>query len=423
MKQQRPKLTTFLIVQAIVIAAFVAGFFLSPPESRARIEEEISHVDPAAELEIPRREPLEVTPRYDRPDFVSDEQLAAVLRQIRPVFSREHLRPNNVEHALRAWGVNAKFADPRALSGAEMRDFLTDHGHYLASWGEDEEPLLQPRPHGIAIRWGRDVSGSVHHDHWLASLTEAGVTLDTQVHAPGRVNSTIEAVLRESLRDLRLDEIETEWTVMAFGLWLPPVHEWRGRDGRHFSFDLLAERLLRGRHDLGVCSGTHRLYSLMLLLRLNDQFEEVLSASMRERVYAYLEQVRDEITASQWEDGRWPSNWPEGQQAADNPRDEELYMQVIATGHHLEWLAIAPRELHPPDEQIQRAARWIIDTTVAQSQEDIQRTYTFYSHVGNALALWRHTRPTPFWQRWLAEHPEMVTEDEPIEVPMIEEGE
>jgi hypothetical protein len=240
------------------------------------------------------------------------------------------------------------------------------------------------------------------------------------VNAPGRVNSTIEAVLRESLRDLRLDERETEWTVMAFGLWLPPVHEWRGRDGRQFSFDLLAERLLRGQHELGVCSGTHRVYSMMMLLRLNDEFE-ILSPSKGDEVFAYLEQVRDEITASQWEDGRWPSNWPDGQAAADNPRDDELYRQVIATGHHLEWLAIAPRELHPPDEQIQRAARWIIDTTVAQSEEDIRKSYTFYSHVGNALALWRNTRPAAFWQRWLSEHPETVTQDEPIKVPLAED--
>ena len=420
MKRKRLSLVTILTVQAVVLVAFAAAFFLAPPQTRGRIEQRISNVDSVSELQIPRREPLVVAPLYDRPDIVSDEELAAVLRQVRPVFSREEMRPNHIEHALRTWGVDAEFADPDAVSGAEMRDFLTDHGRYLASWGDEEEPLLQVRPSGIAIRWGRDSSGSVHHDHWLASLTEAGVALDTPVYGPGRVDATIEDVLRESLRDLRLDERETEWTTMAFGLWLPPIREWRGADGRHFSFDLLADRLLRGDQKLGVCSGTHRVYSMMLMLRLNED-NPILSQSKRDEVYAHLERVRDEIMASQWEDGRWPSNWPDGRVAVEDPIDDELFKQVIATGHHLEWLAIAPRDLHPPDEQIQRAARWIINTTVEQSPDDIRRSYTFYSHVGNALALWRNTRPAVYWRQWLAEHPEEAQDDQPLDVPLTED--
>jgi hypothetical protein len=78
---------------------------------------------------------------------------------------------------------------------------------------------------------------------------------------------------------------------------------------------------------------------------------------------------------------------------------------VIATGHHLEWLAIAPEMLHPPREQIRKAAKWIIQDTLQQSDETLSEHYTFYSHVGNALALWRKTRPADFWQRWRETHP------------------
>ena len=79
---------------------------------------------------------------------------------------------------------------------------------------------------------------------------------------------------------------------------------------------------------------------------------------------------------------------------------------VIATGHHLEWLAIAPEDLHPPREQIDRAAQWIIQTTKEQSADDIFRRYTFFSHIGNALALWRGTHPADFWMDWQAKNPE-----------------
>jgi hypothetical protein len=153
---------------------------------------------------------------------------------------------------------------------------------------------------------------------------------------------------------------------------------------------------MRGQKEYGVCSGTHRVYSLMVLLRLNDQFPGLLTESVRGDVYNYLAQVRDAITASQFPDGHWPSNWPDGADAVAHPADDDLSKTVIATGHHLEWLAIAPKDLHPPEEQIRKAFRWAIDTTTAQTRKEILDRYTFFSHVGSAGALWRSTTPVEF---------------------------
>ncbi|MCA9057878.1 MAG: hypothetical protein KDA85_05245, partial [Planctomycetaceae bacterium] len=125
--------------------------------------------------------------------------------------------------------------------------------------------------------------------------------------------------------------------------------------------------------------------------------------------------VRDLIIAAQDEDGSWPPNWASG---ADAKRladpNEPIYRRVIATGHHLEWLAIAPQELHPPREDIHRAAAWIIRNTLETPQATIDSNYTFYSHVGNALALWRKTRPAEFWQQWRATHPDAEQFAEPV---------
>jgi len=84
-----------------------------------------------------------------------------------------------------------------------------------------------------------------------------------------------------------------------------------------------------------------------LLIRLDDEFH-ILSTEMRERSMQHLRNVRDLIMVSQFEDGHWPSNWMDGADAVSKPIDDPLYKKVIATGHHLEWLAIAPEELHPP---------------------------------------------------------------------------
>jgi hypothetical protein len=392
------------IVQAVVLAAFVGSLIVAGPSVRGDIGRELSGRSFTPVVVIPRETPLVIEPFYDDSEIVSDAELAAVLAKVQPRFSGTQLKPNFVEHALRTWGLRAEFQDPSVMSGQALKDYLVDHGRYLASWGEKVEPLLLDRPAGIAIRWGKETGASVHHDHWLASLTEAGVSLHEPVFTPTRRDMTIHEVLQQALRDFRVDEVETEWSALAFGLWLPPAKGWTTNNGREVSFDLLAERLMRGDKNLGVCAGTHRVYSLMVLIRLDDE-HHILSPEVRQASHRHLERVRDLICESQFADGHWPSNWADGADAVTNPIDDELHKRVIATGHHLEWLAIAPQDLHPPREMILKAADWAIRTTTAQSRSQILERYTFFSHVGNALSLWRKTHPAEFWKAWEAAHP------------------
>lgn len=389
---------SFWLVQALVVTAM--GF--ASTRGRASLSAlPAVRTGSADVVRIERDLPLRVAALYDDPELIADFELAAVLGQVIPRFPPEQLKPNFVEHALRIWGVDATFDDPTALSGAQLRDVLIDNGRYLASWGTKVEPLLVESADGIGVRWCKEDGASVHHDHWLACLTEAGVPLHEAIYTPAKHTRTLNDALQQALRDFRVDEREVEWSAMAFGLWLPPVKSWQTLDGRIVSFDTIARRLIRGEKRLGVCAGTHRVYSLALLLRLNEQFQ-ILSPEMRDQVFAHLSSVRQLLIDSQFEDGHWPSNWERGAAAVSKPIDDPLYRKVIATGHHLEWLAIAPEELHPPREQIRKAARWAFETTVSRTPEQILEHYTFYSHVGGALALWRHTRPADFWRAWQA---------------------
>ena len=292
------------------------------------------------------------------------------------------------------------------MSGESLKDYLVDHGQWLTAWGswkrKTAESLIQDVPNGVSIRWGKEEGTSVHHDHWLACLTEAGISIDEPVFTPSS-RKTVADVLREALRDFRLDETEVEWSAMAFGFWIAPQREWTTRTGRTVSFDMLAERLMRGHKRFGVCSGTHRIYSLMILIRLDEE-HHILTHEMREKSLEHLRDVRDLIAVSQFEDGHWPSNWSDGADSLSKPIDDPLFKRVIATGHHLEWLALAPKELHPPREMILKAADWVIKTTTEQSDKEIGERYTFFSHVGNALALWRKTHPADFWMNWEATH-------------------
>jgi len=407
MTQTRQSKFGFWLVQAIV----VAGLGVSVARGGlGRVDVRLWPRAPREVVHIEREKPLRMESLYDDPLVVSDDELTAVLKQVQPRFSPKSLRPNYVEHALRIWGEDARFSDPEVLSGAQLRDVLIDNGRYLASWGDRVKPLLVESREGVEVRWGREEGASVHHDHWLACLTEAGVSLHEPVYTPSQHVRTINDAVQQALRDFKVDEREVEWSAMGFGLWLPPVRSWQTADGRIVSFDMIAKRLMRGDKRLGVCSGTHRLYSIVLLLRL-DGLYSILSDEVRGEMLAHMRGVRQLLVESQFEDGHWPSNWDRGAEAVNKPIDDPLQKRVIATGHHLEWLAIAPEELHPPREQIRKAARWAIDTTVSRTPAQILEHYTFYSHVGGALSLWRKTRAADFWQAH-EEHEKQVSTEE-----------
>lgn len=399
----RLPIAAILAVNVVTLAAFAVAAASLTGRGEQRLVQAVTGTVDAPRLKISHERPFAVEPYYDDPSVVSDEELRDVLAKVRPRFAAQRLQPNYVEHALRAWGPSIRFHDPEIMDGPEMVLFLTDYGRHLASWGERARPLLVERPEGIGINWGKRPGESVHHDHWLACLTEAGLPLETPIFGPNRRGDTLNDALQEALRDFDPSERETEWSVMAFGFWLPPDHNsWTNREGRRIDFDLLAETLMRGASRLGVCGGTHRVYSLMVLLRLDDD-HQLLSPSMREQVYEHLRGVRDAISLSQHPGGEWGTDWPNGAAAYASPLREPAYRQVIATGHHLEWLAIAYPDLQPDREVVQKAARWLVQTVRDIPQDELMSQYTFFSHVGNALALWRKTHPAEAWPRLSAE--------------------
>jgi len=415
--RQQPTWMSFGLVQLVVFGAFGASLAFQTVEARSLITEEILHKPAYRPIPVTRDKPLRVEPLYNRPDLVADEDLAAVLEKIQPPFGRKEMKPNHVEHALRVWGADATFQNPEIVSGREMVEFLTDSAKFMESWGSEIRPFLEEKPSGVQVQWGPETCRSYHHDHWLACLSEAGSPLSTPVYGPTRRHDTLNDVLQEALRDFRLDEKEVEWTAMGFGLWLPPTKEWIGSGGRRYSFDLIVDRLIRGHKVLGVCVGTHRIYSLMLLVRLDDEFD-ILSDSAREDAYAYLRSVRELILAAQFEDGHWSGNWPRGAEEVAHPTEEEFYKSIIATGHHLEWLSIAPPDLQIPDDRLKKAIDWVVATTKAQTPDEIKARFTFLTHVGAALSNWRQVRAADFWRDWQASHPWVPTESPTDVVPV-----
>ena len=407
-------LSTLLGVQAIFAGAILTSWIMSGGTQRQAIVSALRNRPYQLDV-VPAVEAAEaVTPLYNEPDLVTDTQLAIVLKKLIPRFSRSHLRPNLMEHALRTWGHTIEFRNPDAISGVWMAEFLTDAAKHLSSWDGKVRPLLEDTPEGVHIRFAEDTAASVHHDHALAALTEAGLKLDAPVFTTMRPLQ-LRHVLTEALRDFRLDEPETEWSSMCFSLWLAPqeISQWHNGSGRMITLDMLADRLMRSHKRIGVCLGLHRVYTLTLMLRLNETHGgKLLKPETVAATEQFLTEVRDTIVASQWPDGSWNSQWSEGadcHQKVDPA--EKMSKRVIATGHQLEWLAIAPQKFHPPRECVQKAVSWLITNVENTPQAEIDQNYTFYSHVAKALCLWRGTSPAEFWVQWRSSHPDCENAD------------
>jgi len=407
---------TMLIVQTLFLGGILIAW-LSTAGSDRRILAAAALSRPYPLDAFPRSDSAAVvTPLYDQPGLVTDQQLAAVLKKLIPRFSRSHLRPNLIEHALRTWGGQVTFLNPDAISGPKMVEFLTDSARHLESWDGKARPLLEDTPEGIHVRFGEDSASSVHHDHALAALTEAAVPLSSSVFTTRRALQ-LKHVLAEALRDFRLDEGETEWSSLCFALWLSPdsIPQWHNGSGRSITFDMLVERLVRNHKRMGVCQGTHRIYTLMAILRMNAEHQgKLLSPESATIAEQWLLDVRDLVAASQFPDGSWNPGWCYGSdyQLHIDPT-EKISKRVIATGHHLEWMSIAPEKFHIPAAQIQKAAQWLLANVQNTPQSEIDQNYTFYSHVAKALAMWRKTSPAEFWTTYRQNHPDAETFDAP----------
>jgi len=371
--------------------------------SRARLRDEHRH----HELPPMRSRPLSVEPLHDRPDFISDEQLLDVLYKLRPRLREEKPKINHVDHALRFWGAEALFHDPECLSGAEMRELLLDNRRFAEAWGSDEKPLLECTEHGVAVRTQEGDASASHLDHTLAGLAEVGTPLDFPVQT-SEGPTTVRALLKNSLESFDINQVEYEWSSLAYVLYLRSLAPFDDVYGQETSFDRLADRIMRQRMKKGVCYGNHRLHALVMMLRVDDR-HPILGEGCRARIIAHLKSATQTLIASQDPKGFWNQYWTTGVAPMGEDDDEPSQLaprarKLLATGHVLEWWSLAPGEVLPPDEVIRRAAQWLAAEVTSLDDEQIRRNYTFLTHAGRALALWRGHFPAYFIPAMEARH-------------------
>jgi hypothetical protein len=378
------RVTVWLVCHLIVIAG---GFSWAAVRHQ---QLEVLRIQP-----VPRLTPLNISPIYNIPEVVSDDQLQRTLHKLRPRLRHRNPQTNHLDHALRFWGMEAKFNDPECYTGMELRDVLLDYRQFKQAWDPGTKPLMVKTEFGIRPRLQTGIASASHEDHTLACLAETGTPLDFPVITTIG-EKTVNDLFRDAFKSFSLNQVEYEWSTLAFALYCPTNKHWYTTEGQLISFDDLAERIMRQQLTQGVCAGNHRLHTLAMLLRVDEQ-EQLLSDPIRDKIIEHLRRVTEKLVANQESDGSWDMNW-DGSEKKEGSTMSPLARHILATGHALEWWAFAPETVHPKREVLVNAGQWVVKTVDGMSDSEIAKNYTFLSHAGRSLALWRGKFPAEVYQ-------------------------
>ena len=174
---------------------------------------------------------------------------------------------------------------------------------------------------------------------------------------------------------------------MALALYRPHVAEWATKYGRKVSWAAITDELLdrwqRRNTAKHACLGTHTLYVLAVMARVNA-VTSLWSNRQRARVNLCLREAAGLLAATQRPDGHWDASWSDPDAL---PADSAPATELLVTGHHLEWLAFRPEDRRPPADVIGAAGRFVVDSLSPRTAEEIRKAICPASHGVRAYRL------------------------------------
>ena len=306
-----------------------------------------------------REAPLQVRP-LARPLFGRDSAEAVCVSRVLQDPRPEPLNVSSCCHLLRLYGLGA-FRHPRFASGREVVAVLTDHGLSKPLFGE---PIFFKTRSGIRYRdlgIQKVYTGENHRDFCLATFADLGLPLTTPMTAVDGSYS-LRDLLRDAVENFNIKQDELAWTAIAYALYLTPQRAWTNRYGESFTFDDVANALMRAPLHKASCGGAHLLYAMTVLWRA-DLSSACLSESVREALAQHLQQQMTLAVSVQAREGYWSLDWHATATEASKARrirpPDNLSARLLATGHLLEWLELLPVEFQPAPDVYRRAARWL----------------------------------------------------------------
>jgi hypothetical protein len=359
-----------------------------------------------------REEPLEFQPHGAFRQSVEDLDLAPIVSSVRPYWFAPTM--GLVIHSLRLWGRAAAFGPPPQLPGQptlrlysvdDQFQALLDHSAFQRLFATNPfmVPLLSRGERGVAITTKTDGGrfsflGQPHSDKVLQVLGKVGCSANDRLRVAGSdaEQFTVKHLLTESMWRYSPAQ-EVEFTANAYAHWLRPPATWINRFGDTYSLEHLADRLCSQPVGNGACLGCHLPFSITSLLRANAQ-QRFLTTASEQKLRSRLRVVAERLQNAQRADGAWDIDWS-GNANLENalPPGFEAYpyAQLIVTGHHLEWMALAPPEFCPPTDCVAKAARFVHGAIVKLRQPFFATPdeYSIGTHAARALCLLQCVRP------------------------------
>jgi hypothetical protein len=271
------------------------------------------------------------------------------------------------------------------FNGKEILEIFTDD-----RLGQREVPAYEPvlywTPFGIANRLDPvHPSGFVgvlrHKDDFLEACAIAGLSLDETLAVGDKPGALLDC-LNCSIATFDA-AAELEWTVTALAHYRPTLQPWRNHFGQEFTFDTCVQLLAHQSRDHAACYATHIPYALCTLLRIDEKCD-CLSSLSRLTCETYLKSLAESLESGQTAEGHWPVWWWRG--SKHQPKSD-AFDQITVTGHHLEWISLAPTHLRPSRRSIADAVNSTMSVMRAASRFELDELYAPVTHFARALCL------------------------------------
>ena len=355
-----------------------------------------------------RENPIQIEPCRDLASCVTDNQIKTALSVSLPLWHPPSI-PSLV-HELKLWGKEAGFTkeqvggngrDGQGIVDALLNDSIcrkqtvrlgnSDGGAYLIDSHFGIHPIQSGSYDAIEYR------GETHFGKIMMIMGLSNVPLSTCVTSASGREGTLADILQDTIMNFNWFQ-ELEFVGCALAYWLPPERSWTNQFGEVFTFDELMEHLLAQPLGKGCCGGTHVPYTVITLLRIDEQ-TQILSTKTNKKAKNWLKQVSLAIEKSILSNGTLPRDWGMNGQNGFL-YGEKVLDNITITGHHLEWIAITPVELRPSDEVIQR----LVEGNSKQIELLPEYKYRSFktllpcSHAAKAMCMMRGVDP---YQQWL----------------------
>lgn len=254
---------------------------------------------------------------------------------------------------------------------------------------------LRETPYGLRFSSSQSLprssstAGEAHRDQALAIMAQLGIPLSQPFNLRNR-HYTGRSVLADSVMTFSIAQPELPWSAVAYCHYLSGQTSWENKFGEVFTFDTLADELLRRSLDQESCGGLHVLQALTVIRSARHDGKPIISNIHAANIDQYINKYIAIATRGQRDAHGWGSDWcrpPAGNTAPRSTSD-----RVVVTGHMLEWMLMLPDHQRPDATSVRRAVDHLQHMLDAHPVQAPSLPVCPYTHARLAIAGWTNFR-------------------------------